>query len=253
MTKGKKRILWGGVLLCLILAAIALWPRGTRTSFWLAEGEASRTQCHIIDSGRTGPTVLLLGGTHGDETAGFTAAGQLVDDLTPRTGLVILIPYANRQAIDLNQRTGADLVDMNRAYPGDPEGDAIQVLAAEIMALIQQYQPVCVVDMHEGRNFYGVDGSIGNSIVVGQTPSSFRHALDILAQVNANNGGYPDFALEGNAPLGSLNCTASRSLGIDAFTIETSKQLPLEVRVSQQRLIVRSILNQYGMKADLQP
>ena len=46
------------------------------------------------------------------------------------------------------------------------------------MELIQKYQPVCVVDMHEGVNFYGVNGSIGNSIVVGQTQSGFINALD---------------------------------------------------------------------------
>ena len=38
--------------------------------------------------------------------------------------------------------------------------------------------------MHEGVNFYGVNGSIGNSIVVGQTQSGFINALDILEMVN---------------------------------------------------------------------
>ena len=110
-----------------------------------------------------------------------------------------------------------------------------------------------MVDMHEGVNFYGVNGSIGNSIVVGQTQSGFINALDILEMVNSQNGDYPDFALEGNAPVGSLNCTASRELGIDAFTIETSQKLPMEVRVSQQVLIVTNILQQYGMEFKLRP
>ena len=126
-------------------------------------------------------------------------------------------------------------------------------IQAQIMELIQKYQPVCVVDMHEGVNFYGVNGSIGNSIVVGQTQSGFINALDILEMVNSQNGDYPDFALEGNAPVGSLNCTASRELGIDAFTIETSQKLPMEVRVSQQVLIVTNILQQYGMEFKLRP
>ena len=159
----------------------------------------------------------------------------------------------NQQAIELNQRTASDGVDMNRSYPGAEDGNPIQVLSAQIMELIQKYQPVCVVDMHEGVNFYGVNGSIGNSIVVGQTQSGFINALDILEMVNSQNGDYPDFALEGNAPVGSLNCTASRELGIDAFTIETSQKLPMEVRVSQQVLIVTNILQQYGMEFKLRP
>ena len=140
---------------------------------------------------------------------------------------------------------------MNRSYPGNPEGNDIEVLTCQIIDLIKEQKPVCVVDMHEGVNFYGVEGSIGNSLVVGQTQSSFSHALDILGQVNGENGENPDFALEGNAPLGSLNCTVSRELEIDSFTIETSKKLPLETRISQQILFIKSILRQYGMKYNL--
>ena len=237
----KKEIKWSiaaVLLLCMGVVVYFLFLRPapvSHTTFFLAEGLASQTECHIMDS------------------AGFKGAEQLLERLEPKTGRIILVPHANQQAIELNQRTASDGVDMNRSYPGAEDGNPIQVLSAQIMELIQKYQPVCVVDMHEGVNFYGVNGSIGNSIVVGQTQSGFINALDILEMVNSQNGDYPDFALEGNAPVGSLNCTASRELGIDAFTIETSQKLPMEVRVSQQVLIVTNILQQYGMEFKLRP
>lgn len=255
----KKEIKWSiaaVLLLCMGLVVYFLFLRPapvSHTTFFLAEGLASQTECHIMDSGKEGPTIFLLAGTHGNEPAGFKGAEQLLERLEPKTGRIILVPHANQQAIELNQRTASDGVDMNRSYPGAEDGNPIQVLSAQIMELIQKYQPVCVVDMHEGVNFYGVNGSIGNSIVVGQTQSGFINALDILEMVNSQNGDYPDFALEGNAPVGSLNCTASRELGIDAFTIETSQKLPMEVRVSQQVLIVTNILQQYGMEFKLRP
>lgn len=247
----RKRV--GLLILCAVLLECVwlLSPRQKETSFQLAEGLNSQTECYIFDSGRKGPTIFLLAGTHGNEPAGFKAAEQLVERLRPKTGRIILVPHANRQAIELDQRTGPGGEDMNRSYPGSPEGNDIEALTFQIMDLIQKNDPVCVVDMHEGINLYSVGGSIGNSLVVGQTQSSFIHALDILAQVNGQNEGYPDFALEGNAPVGSLNCTASRQLGLDAFTIETSQKLPMEVRVSQQILFIQSILTQYGMEFEL--
>lgn len=257
MTGKRTWIVGGALLLCVVLVTscviIFRHKPASRTSFLLAEGLDSQTECYILDSGQKGPTVFLLAGTHGNEIAGFKAAEMLVDSLEPLTGKVILVPHANQQAIEREQRTAPDGEDMNRSYPGSQEGSDIEKLADEIMSLLREYEPVCVVDMHEGFNFYGVEGSIGNSLVVGYTQSSFTHALDILAQVNENNEDeLPDFALEGNAPLGSLNCTASRELGIDAFTIETSQKLPLETRISQQLLFVESILTQYGMKFKIQ-
>lgn len=128
----------------------------SHTTFFLAEGLASQTECHIMDSGKEGPTIFLLAGTHGNEPAGFKGAEQLLERLEPKTGRIILVPHANQQAIELNQRTASDGVDMNRSYPGRRGWKSLQILSAQIMELIQKYQPVCVVDMHEGVNFYGV-------------------------------------------------------------------------------------------------
>ena len=160
------------------------------------------------------------------------------------------MPRANIQACEIGQRTAEDEVNLNRVYPGDAGASPVEVVAADIWALIEREQPVAVVDMHEGYNFYGVDGSIGNSLVLGATDTSFINGLEILIRVNGQNGGHPDFTYDSNAPAGSLNHEVSTRLGIDTYTIETSQVLTMEERITQQKLFVRTILDIYGIPVE---
>lgn len=202
----------------------------------LAEGTAAETQARIDDSGVEGPTIFFVAGTHGNEWAGYYAADELMEEIFPTAGKIIWVPRANIQACNIEQRTAEDEVNLNRVYPGDPEGNPVEQVAAEIMALIEQEQPVAVVDMHEGYNFYGVDGSIGNSLVLGATDGSFVNGLEIIIRVNA--------------PAGSLNHEVSTRLGIDTYTIETSQVLEMEERIAQQKLFVHTILDIYGIPVE---
>ena len=216
----------------------------------LAEGTAAETQARIDDSGVEGPTIFFVAGTHGNEWAGYYAADELMEEIFPTAGKIIWVPRANIQACNIEQRTAEDEVNLNRVYPGDPEGNPVEQVAAEIMALIEQEQPVAVVDMHEGYNFYGVDGSIGNSLVLGATDGSFVNGLEIIIRVNAQNGDHPDFTFDSNAPAGSLNHEVSTRLGIDTYTIETSQVLEMEERIAQQKLFVHTILDIYGIPVE---
>lgn len=102
----KKEIKWSiaaVLLLCMGVVVYFLFLRPapvSHTTFFLAEGLASQTECHIMDSGKAGPTIFLLAGTHGNEPAGFKGAEQLLERLEPKTGRIILVPHANQQAIE---------------------------------------------------------------------------------------------------------------------------------------------------------
>ena len=216
----------------------------------LAEGTAAETQARIDDSGVEGPTIFFVAGTHGNEWAGYYAADELMEEIFPTAGKIIWVPRANIQACNIEQRTAEDEVNLNRVYPGNSEGNPVEQVAAEIMALIEQEQPVAVVDMHEGYNFYGVDGSIGNSLVLGATDGSFMNGLEIISRVNAQNGDHPHFTFDSNAPAGSLNHEVSTRLGIDTYTIETSQVLEMEERIAQQKLFVHTILDVYGIPVE---
>ena len=89
----KKEIKWSiaaVLLLCMGVVVYFLFLRPapvSHTTFFLAEGLASQTECHIMDSGKEGPTIFLLAGTHGNEPAGFKGAEQLLERLEPKTGI----------------------------------------------------------------------------------------------------------------------------------------------------------------------
>jgi len=59
------------------------------------------TDVFILDSGKPGANALVLGGTHGNELAGQTAALLLLENGIVTAGKLIVIPYANHSAVSM--------------------------------------------------------------------------------------------------------------------------------------------------------
>ncbi len=105
-----------------------------------------------VMSGGPGPTVLLTGGTHGDEYEGPIAIRRLLASLDPSTirGRIIALPMLNAPAFRAGQRTSPeDGGNLNRAYPGDPAGGPTAAIAhymsSVLMPMADYYH-----DMHAG-------------------------------------------------------------------------------------------------------
>ena len=123
-----------------------------------------QTPAFIFDSGNPGTKILILGGTHGNEPAGYEAALRFVDKFykqTPTNGLVIIVPEANRQAVlNYDRRIPVpDGVDrekgnLNRCYPGDENGLPMQKMAFEIQKLVQDYKVDIFIDLHEAIKYH---------------------------------------------------------------------------------------------------
>lgn len=99
-----------------------------------------------------GPTVLVLGGNHGDEYQGQIAAMKLARELTPEkvTGRVILMPSLNFPAARAATRLSPlDGMNMNRAFPGDAEGPVTSQIAHYLRTVLFPLSDV-VIDMHSG-------------------------------------------------------------------------------------------------------
>jgi predicted deacylase len=99
-----------------------------------------------------GPTALIIGGTHGDEFEGPVAIMRLAASLTQEdiTGQLILIPGLNSPAFQASSRVSPlDGENLNRAFPGDPNGGPTATLAHFIETEIM---PHCdaVFDLHSG-------------------------------------------------------------------------------------------------------
>lgn len=60
------------------------------------KGTASDTELFILDSGKPGGTLLVLGGTHPNESAGMISAISLMENLKVNQGRVIVIPWTNK-------------------------------------------------------------------------------------------------------------------------------------------------------------
>jgi uncharacterized protein len=103
-------------------------------------------------AGAEGPTVLLTAGVHGDEYEGPIALHKLIRVLDPAAlrGRLIVLPALNLPAVRAARRTSpVDGANMNRAFPGDPDGGP----TAQIAHYVEQHLlPHChaALDLHSG-------------------------------------------------------------------------------------------------------
>ncbi len=85
----------------------------------------------VVNGGR-GPTALFMAGNHGDEYEGQIALCRLIRELEPAAiqGRVIVLPAANLPAaLDGARVSPIDQGNLNRSFPGDPDGTVTRQIA----------------------------------------------------------------------------------------------------------------------------
>lgn len=106
-----------------------------------------------IKSAQDGPTLLLLGGSHGDEYEGPIVLSNLIHGLIPLEGLrgqLIVLPALNTPAVQQGMRLSPlDGGNMNRAFPGDPNGTMTSRLTHYLTSELIPRSDV-VIDLHSG-------------------------------------------------------------------------------------------------------
>ncbi|MCE8003475.1 N(2)-acetyl-L-2,4-diaminobutanoate deacetylase DoeB [Billgrantia ethanolica] len=105
----------------------------------------------VVKNGE-GPTALLTGGNHGDEYEGITALMKLSSSLRAEdvSGRVIIVPMMNMPAAMAGKRTSPmDGGNLNRSFPGDPDGTVTEKIADYFTRVMT---PMCdvVLDLHSG-------------------------------------------------------------------------------------------------------
>lgn len=101
-----------------------------------------------------GPALFVLAGLHGDELTGVEVIKQLKNYFSKNitSGKVTLVPVANPIAFAARQRqTIHDNKDLNRCFPGDPEGTITDKIAYEITEKIVKKSEYGI-DLHTGPN-----------------------------------------------------------------------------------------------------
>lgn len=99
-----------------------------------------------------GPTILLSGGTHGDEDQGQLVIRRLIAELRVEQirGRIILLPALNLPAVRSHTRVSPiDKGNLNRSYPGDPAKGPTASIAHFVTT---QLMPLCDagIDLHSG-------------------------------------------------------------------------------------------------------
>lgn len=122
-----------------------------------------------------GPTVLIIGGNHGDEYQGQIAIWKLMRELDPElvSGRLLLVPSLNYPAAKAGTRLSPiDGMNMNRAFPGEPDGGVTSQLAHYLTTELFPLSDV-VIDIHSG----------GRSMVF--EPCAHMHLVSDLTQRRA--------------------------------------------------------------------
>ena len=236
-----------GVPVALLVSA-CLAPLGRCESVRhevIMEGTRYETGEVIKTGAEPGPTVMVIGGCHGNEIAGYKAAGRLVD-WTITKGTLAVIPKAHQEAIRRNERGYPG--NMNAMFPGDPNGDDMQQLANAIWRKIKELRPGLLVTLHESLGFHHDDpDSYGQTLTHDFTIINplMQRAID---RTNADIGPAREQFRIFIYPVATCpTYTAWKHLRIPATSIETAMPLDLQQRVRYQLMMLMGFFDEVGL------
>ncbi|ARP89409.1 succinylglutamate desuccinylase [Bordetella genomosp. 9] len=196
-----------------------------------------------------GPTALLTAGNHGDEYEGQVALLRLARALRPEQlrGRVILIPALNFPAVHAGRRASPlDEGNLNRLFPGDPNGGPTAMLAHYIGSVLFALSDL-VIDLHSG----GRSLDYAHCALAQHGRDDVQRArVDTLLQVF----GAPYSILtsgQGGGGATTLYAAAAQR-GLPALTTELGKGGTLDpVGLRRAEQGVRRVLRHYGIAPDL--
>ncbi|MCP4755825.1 MAG: succinylglutamate desuccinylase/aspartoacylase family protein [Proteobacteria bacterium] len=212
---------------------------------FIGQGEIWQTPYYFKDSGVEGPSLLIIGGTHGYEIAGWFAAQELIN-YSPGKGRLFVIPRVNYRGVELKHRFVPGEKDLNRCYPGKSDGGNTEKLAFDVFEFIKERNIQIVLDLHESFDYHLVDeSSLGQTIVF--YPNDTTAWVSLMASESINETitePLEKMSVLQGPKTGSTAWAAGKHLSIQGYTLETSIRLPLEKRMDYHIQLVRSILKE---------
>ncbi|MCB1705456.1 MAG: succinylglutamate desuccinylase/aspartoacylase family protein [Halioglobus sp.] len=123
-----------------------LWIAGETTY-----GSKLETPVYVIRGKHPGPTLCLTAAIHGDELNGVEIIRSLVSDLAPKKlyGTVIGVPIVNLLGFTRGTRYLPDRRDLNRYFPGNPNGSSASRIAFSFFENIVRHCDL-LIDLHTG-------------------------------------------------------------------------------------------------------
>jgi hypothetical protein len=143
---------------------------------------------YIYDSNKSGNTIAIIGGTHGNEPIGSIVIRDLIDKLNKKeiilkSGKLILIPDVNYCALRTGIRMIPGIGDLNRKYPKVIHENSKCPITNKILNVIHNAD--FVLDFHEGWGFHRLNKkSMGTSITPTDTKLSNELANYLYNKIN---------------------------------------------------------------------
>lgn len=227
---------------------------------------------YIYDSKVPGNTILLIGGTHGNEPAGSVCIKEFQNELNNKninlkTGKLILIPEVNYCALRLGIRFMPFIGDMNRKYPCSHNEKCNNKIINEIINLSMHAD--FIIDFHEGWGFNRLNKkSMGSTITPTDTEKSLKISQKVLKELNKNiedkqkkfiiltnnilSDEEEDYDYDYNESI-DIEGTLRNFMNMNKknyILVETTGQddiQPLPIRTNQNKIIINTILKEYNI------
>jgi uncharacterized protein len=179
------------------------------------DGFSQPTPVLVVNGAQTGPVLCLTAAIHGDELNGIEIVRRILHGIDPEklSGVVIGVPIVNMQGFRRASRYLNDRRDLNRFFPGDPQGSAAARIAHSFFHEVISHCQF-VVDLHTGSahrtNLPQVRANLHHSNV-----AKFARAFGIPVILHSKGN-------EGMLRYAAVNA------GMPAVTLETGKSLTLQ-------------------------
>ncbi len=163
-----------------------------------------------------GPTVVVISGIHGGEYPGPLGAIAIGRELDPATvrGALLILPLVNLPSFWARSAfvTPGDGLNLNRSFPGKPDGTISEVLAHRL--LTEVVEPAdAVIDLHSGDIFEALADHTGHFESADATVAARNEAM-VAAFGLPYSGTYP-------APTASGSLVGNTALrGKAVFIVE---------------------------------
>lgn len=241
------------LLLAFIISTVLAVPitaqASSREKVVLAKGTVYATDMYIIRSGKPGPVVMIVGGVHGNEPAGYIAAGRMTNTEIKK-GTLIVLPKANKRAVEHKVRYYKGHGDLNRDFPTSKYDTPDGTVARAIWSAVKKYDVDYLMDMHEGYNYSKLksSSSVGQSLIYYPTGYFRSTVSSIVYRVNSYiSTNYKEFSLLRYPARGSLSRAAGQYLGCKSFIFETCTKQTLSTRLYYQQKAAKTLLSKLNM------
>jgi len=201
----------------------------------LFEGIPISTPVLAVNGNLPGPTLCLTAAVHGDELNGIEMVRRVMHDLDPQklSGAVIGVPIVNLQGFRRGSRYLPDRRDLNRYFPGNPNGSAASRIAYSFFTEVVHHCDA-LVDLHTG------------SFERANLPQ-LRADLRNPDVVTLTHGFGATVILHSDPAPGTLRYAASRT-GIPTVTLEAGGPSELELKEVMHGVKgIDTLLNTLGM------